>query len=522
MNASSSPYAATPSTKQTASNSPDQPRQEKKCILCGQCLSVCPMFQATQHEELSPRAKLHTLRMAEHEKAFSQKGVHALLEQCLSCNRCEAICPQGLSVPRRLTALRAMNPSWQQRLWLYWIQHHNVLWRVVASFSKILPVAKRTAPHSLISNAIRATKALRAPQNPTPWMHCILPASTLTAHAIQESTQSVAQQPALLFSGCTARAIRPQWIQTATTLLTAAGYTLLDASAFQCCGGTLEHAGLTDASHTARKHTIECWRNAQYPLIVTLCASCYHALSQYPKDAMLDWSSDEQEQWLHCLTPLAKCCTTLHISLSSDALPHMLYHRPCHYTGNDPDAAWLRPLYGDAWKTPEKTLCCGMGGLTQLTAPQTVAIVNQAFWNNIAPQLADKKHCVQDDGTASPGAYLQKSLDSEKTEVKNKAEINNTPKVEQEPSSAQETSQESSYRTNSAHDANPPLPEATHGNTVSTPTIVSKDAPLPKKTAEIIILSGCSGCVLQLQSTAPRGIRVFHWLDCISFYHSDS
>ena len=27
-----------------------------ECILCGRCLSVCPLFAATGREELSPRA----------------------------------------------------------------------------------------------------------------------------------------------------------------------------------------------------------------------------------------------------------------------------------------------------------------------------------------------------------------------------------------------------------------------------------------------------------------------------------
>ncbi|NHZ48480.1 (Fe-S)-binding protein, partial [Desulfovibrio sp. XJ01] len=102
--------------------------------------------------------------------------------------------------------------------------------------------------------------------------------------------------------------------------------------------------------------------------------------------------------------------------------------------------------------------CCGMGGVLQLAAPDLSRTVADACWNALLPERA---------ATFTPA-----------------------------PSSSCAPSSPDAASTTSA---------------ASTPAATTNATRQPG----ITVLTGCSGCTLQLAATAPPDVRVLHWLDVV-------
>ncbi|GAB6039174.1 (Fe-S)-binding protein [Fundidesulfovibrio butyratiphilus] len=383
-----------------------QGAEKPACVLCGRCLSACPLFAVTGREELSPRAKFHLLQtLAAKRDSLDEKSALDLAGLCLSCGKCEQACPFGLCAPDRLSQLRAAHPGLESRLWKLWVEGAGALWPVMTSLARLSPrfsLPGRLGEYAAGLQAMDKRGAL------TPW---------LTPTRFAPCGQG---RKAVLFPGCVGTHVRPDWTRTAAALLTGLGFALLPAPAFTCCGCTLEHAGLLDARDEMRRANIAAWRAAGRPLVVTFCATCRCGLRSYAK-APLDWEPGEADAWLTALTPLSGPARFVEFAWSADAPDRVLYHTPCHGAQGGHDRDFLAAVLGERLSArTKKSLCCGFGGALKLSAPELSARV-----------AAD---CLK------------------------------------------------------FHDPKPGEP----------------------------LLTGCSGCVIQLRSHAAHGVSVGHWLEAIN------
>lgn len=61
----------------------------EKCIKCGMCKSLCPVFKVLKEEEISPRG---------HSILITNKTIEKTLFQCNLCKACEEKCPLNLKI----------------------------------------------------------------------------------------------------------------------------------------------------------------------------------------------------------------------------------------------------------------------------------------------------------------------------------------------------------------------------------------------------------------------------------------
>lgn len=366
-----------------------------ECILCGRCLPVCPLFAATGREELSPRAKFFLARsVAEGRAELSPKAAELLATVCLSCGKCEGVCPLGLCGPDLVSELRAAHPGFAGFLWKLWVEQAGLMWPLARSLTKLLP---GNVPIEAVKRAKNAIEAMGTGRSPTPWLTPVT------------FDRSRAGQKAVLFAGCVAEHANPRWKETAKRLLAGLGIDVLPDPGFTCCGCTLGHAGAPAAQAAMQEQNIEAWRRAGRPMMVVFCATCRCGLRAYArKDLGLTMS--EIGLWRENLVSLADLMGETTYRIDTHAPQTVRYHRPCHGAGGNQDLLFLRRAIGERVLFNEhETPCCGFGGLTKLTSPELSDAVAQRALAIYAPKPGDQivtgcAGCVTQLRSAAPDA----------------------------------------------------------------------------------------------------------------------
>ena len=59
------------------------------CVRCGMCKAICPVFKVLREEPITPRGKISLL---------SDKTLDKVMFQCTLCRGCEERCPLGIKV----------------------------------------------------------------------------------------------------------------------------------------------------------------------------------------------------------------------------------------------------------------------------------------------------------------------------------------------------------------------------------------------------------------------------------------
>jgi glycolate oxidase iron-sulfur subunit len=367
----------------------------QKCILCGRCLEVCPVFRVTDREELSPRGKSFLI---EHYQDFDLvvKSVNKLTGICAGCNKCMHVCPREINLPLEIARLKSLRPDWKSWIWS----------RMLKSGISLLP-------------AIKGGKAIIP--GTVPFLKHSLPAKPPVPPLLKALKKThVSDARAAVFPGCLGKHFRPELEKKSARLLTLLGYETIEAPEWQCCGFPLGSAGLFEQEKKEILRNIDLWDETGRPLIFVFCATCLDGLKN-PFCGPV--SHDLWECFRQSIKPLHEHLSGLELV---PANPHetlnLVWHEPCHGSKDS------GKIFQDILSTFALDIsfsnnkCCGMGGSLAIQNPGLSSMIARDFWQDI-PQ---------------------------------------------------------------------------------------KDNSL--------ILTSCSGCVLQLDSTSPDFARVAHWLEIFSTY----
>jgi len=306
----------------------------KKCVQCGSCILICPIYRATKEEQFSPRGKLYYLKLKE---ALPEKFDEELDKEyaktiftCAMCGRCVETCSSETELTEIFKGERRES---------------------VELFPKLLMVAENVEEEK---NVYGLDNEMRA-ESWTMELYDDLPDIDDRIYEEGKTAETV------LFVGCL-MSYRSRHTNVLRSILKVLeyleeDYLILGGEEF-CCGHPLDLLGKTDEVEELRKHNTEIFKKIGAKTIITDCPGCLEALLEHHK-------IDPAVRLLH---------VTEFFDEKIESVPNKLnitlkYHDPCELFRNDEVTEAPRSLMRKIGINiiEMEPSCCGGGGMLRVT-----------------------------------------------------------------------------------------------------------------------------------------------------------
>lgn len=316
------------------------------CAQCGNCRTVCPVFEHIGWESASPRGKLFHIKQllqqgASKQELLDEEFVKRIF-QCSLCVRCEEVCQTEISMLRLWQAVRAdlgARGQWPKEIQAIrdaTLKDHNLY---------------------AVSNANRTFWAMMIEDEVLPRVNKVADVAYFVG-CVAAFTGRVATIP-----------------ESTVAILNAADvdYTILGPDEW-CCGNPLFFVGAHSEARELALHNLEKLSQLKVKTLVTTCAGCYRAFSkEYP------WllGEDIGIEVLHLPQFLSQLIDQGQIEFSQPREMTITYHDPCeigrHCGIYDEPRHVLSSLPGvelvEMSNNRNNSECCGGGGLLKATDP---------------------------------------------------------------------------------------------------------------------------------------------------------
>jgi len=371
-------------------------RELERCVACGKCRAVCPVFAAEGSEASSARGKLKLLAAAEAGELAYDADLAKLIADCLGCRMCVESCPQGTRVQELVFAARERIAGRRGRGFLsililrYMLPRRALLASVASAVGRLQalgagffgPFRRRSGEN--LSPSQRTQRALSGVYR------FLLPLAGLSPRLVPPT---LARRPFGLdrgevlhdagpgaprfgfFVGCAVDLAYPATGEAVVELAEVLGLTLVAPKNQACCGLPAWGNGDRRTSAALVEANVAAFAGPPLDGVVTACASCASFLRGHYTGPLADTLTLE-ELLVSRLDDL---------SLVRDPSLRVTYHQPCHlarYLKLDLAEGILRRL-GDYVELPERDVCCGGAGSYFAKFPETAARIGERKVENI-------------------------------------------------------------------------------------------------------------------------------------------
>ncbi|MBC7343309.1 MAG: (Fe-S)-binding protein [Clostridia bacterium] len=344
-----------------------------KCMKCGNCQAVCPLYKETLREAAVARGKVQLAYSYLKGEIPATQGLAEKLLFCLTCMACVANCPSGVQVDAVVLAARAALVREKGLPWL-----KNVIFQGLKR-PWLFDLALRTGRH-LQFLALRYQPELGRchPRFPIGLeLRRVLP--PLAKRTLKEEFPEVVRpaHPRLrvaFFTGCLENYIYTDIGRSIINVLVANQVEVVIPKDQHCCGiPTLVHGDVHTAREMAASNLV-IFQGYQYDYLVAACATCGEAWKHYyPQllDATPSWQAAE------AVAAKARDINELLLEIAyrppAGNLPwKVTYHDPCHLVRgqgvSQQPRAILKSIPGlELAEMKNADRCCGSAGSFSLT-----------------------------------------------------------------------------------------------------------------------------------------------------------
>lgn len=334
------------------------------CVQCGLCLPVCPTFRLSGREDQSPRGRLTAMSALDEGLGPLDDTVANMLDTCLGCRACEAICPS--LVPYGEIIELAQSEVAVTRPGLKTSTTHLVLSRGLASklFLTIMTwgadLLQRLRAGWLMPARLRGSFA---------GVRRLAGRGKAVKGGVWEPEGTPIGTVGLL-SGC----VMDEWFRpvhhATVDVLTAAGWRVVAPAAQTCCGALTAHAG--DREGAQRLAAVNLAAFADVDVVVSNSAGCGAHLESYGHlveggDALAVKAMDVTEL-------VAEAIADGRLPVLEAGAGPVAVQDPCHLRHAqrviEAPRAVIRASGHEPVEIDPAALCCGAAGTFSLFQPE--------------------------------------------------------------------------------------------------------------------------------------------------------
>jgi glycolate oxidase iron-sulfur subunit len=332
-----------------------------QCVLCGLCLPHCPTYAVSALEGRSPRGRIaHARALALDPEVPLDAVAAADLATCLSCGRCESVCPSQVQFARLLGLAReTLHETFRE-------PHLGRAMRLLARrptwLRRLVVLARALVPARSADAARGGWRSLAAIARGIPQtaLDATLP------RGLQRSA-AAARGRVLLLPGCVGSALDADTHAAATRVLAQLGYEVVLPAVPVCCGSLARQAGAQGEADSDAAGLRAAVRAAGASTVLSCASGCMGglraALAELPGVGVHDILSFIQRDADRLVARLRPLSQRLAVSV------------PCTQKAID-DGRALFDLLGripglSLVRVPEAPGCCGAGATQSWADPAT-------------------------------------------------------------------------------------------------------------------------------------------------------
>ncbi len=380
-----------------------------KCMKCGFCMSVCPVYRTDHLESHVARGRNMLIRMAGENQIPNRKAYEESLDTCLLCGRCQTVCPAQvpsteINVSARQSLCAEHGASFWQRIIYRLILKQRPLMAWIMGGASLIPGLNQKEGQPLRHMADFVTLfsgGVFIPRISPPFLARRMGASVLPKNGGKLKGRVA------FFPGCGFEFFFSKAGHATAAALAQAGYEVIYPKGMTCCGMAVYNGGDVKTARQMAIRNIEAL--AGFDRIVTGCATCGSTLKNYGQ-----WFGDDSEFKIKAIKLSEKVFdfSEFLVSYDSDSVRRRVrpikvtYHDPCHLKwhqgiGEFPRRV-LQSIKGvELVEMDNADACCGLGGAFGIKH-RSMSLSIQA-----SKMAAIKKSGVQKVVTACPGCMVQ-------------------------------------------------------------------------------------------------------------------
>jgi len=373
-------------------------QQLVKCIRCGTCRSVCPVFQITDNENTTARGKVKLIEAVADGKLELTREMQKRLEKCLLCKACAVGCPSGVKTDELFMSARRA------------LAENNGI-----NFIKKLVYTGLTY-RALFNLALRMGALFQfmvfknAPGNKGKLPRIPLPAAGLNKRRLFPALAkkplsslvprvSKAANPkarVAFFAGCMMNYVYTDAGRAVIDVLLANDVEVVIPENLYCCGIMVAASGDYGIAQHLAERNVSALSAEPYDAIITGCASCGATL-KHEYGLIIDDPSVRQkwEKISEKVFDFTQYLTAEGYSKDFGKTgARITYHDPCHLVrgmnvSKEPRAI-LKSIPGvELAEMKDANKCCGCGGTFSLAHYDISRTINEEKIDNVEKTGAD-------------------------------------------------------------------------------------------------------------------------------------
>lgn len=371
-----------------------------KCMKCGNCQAVCPIYQETRHEVGAARGKISLVEALISGETGVTEGLAERFSLCTTCMACNAICPCGVRFDKiilaaRAEAVRTKGLHAGKAIAFRALKRQHLFDLGLKVGSVFQGVALKRIPGRKSGSRLRFDVGLGKEK-----VFPNLAKKTLRSE-LPEVVQpdGMARMRVAFFTGCMINYFYPDMGKDLVQVLTENQVEVVIPSGQGCCGIPASVNGDVESAKLMAKRNLAEFEKMGADALVVSCSSCGTAWKHVYAELL-----GEEAEWLALSEKWAAKSYDIseflvqRLPFKEEGLGRVerkvTYHDPCHLNRGQGVFAEPREILKkipglEFIEMKEPGRCCGMAGSFSLTHPELSTQISERKISDIAQTRTD-------------------------------------------------------------------------------------------------------------------------------------